>query len=454
MSEKFLFPKPATTAGLLFLCLIALFSCTKRPGEIGADLIPDNGLISPMFTDTVAVVAYSIREDSLRTDKPETALLGSIFDPVFGTSTAGFITQISLSTASHNFGNNPQLDSLVLQLAYAGYYGDTTTVQQIRVYEVTERLFYDSAYYSNQIKDYNSFDFANFNFTPRPKSRVVPKPGDTLAPFVRISLSNVSPLLGNKLLSAGENNLSSVSRFKEFLRGLYVTAEPLNSGGAILGFDLPSNLSRLTIYYSNDEQDSLRYEFLITSDEARYNVFNHYNYANASSEFRQQVIEGDTALGTQAIYLQGMGGVKTQLRFPTLAKLRTSPDQKIIINDAKLMLYGKTLDTTLFYAPSNFALVKSNGDGTYSILKDQLEGNNYFGGSYINRANRVQFRLTRYVQDMVLRGAELKKDHGLYLFSVGASSRPHRWVINGTNPLADTLQPLKLLLHYSIVNDK
>lgn len=451
MPNKFFFRKPAFIAGPFLLCLLTLFSCTKRPGEIGADLIPDDALISPMFTDTISVVGYSIREDSLRTDKPETALMGSIYDPVFGTSTASFFTQISLSTASHNFGSNPQLDSLVLQLAYAGYYGDTTTTQTIRVYEVMERLYYDSAYYSNQLKEFNNFDFANFNFTPRPKSRVVWQ-GDTLAPIVRIRLSDVSPALGNKLLTAGENNLSSVSRFQNFFRGLYVTAEPRTSGGAILGFDLPSNLSRLTVYYRNDEQDSLRYEFLITSDEARYNHFNHNNYANASPEFRQQVIEGDTTLGSQTLYLQGMGGVKTRLRFPTLANLKTRPDQKIIINEARLMIYGKTLDTTLFYAPSNFALVKANGDGTYSILKDQLEGNNYFGGSFVNKANRVQFRLTRYVQDMILRGAG-REDHGLYLFSIGASSRPHRWVINGTNPGNDTLQPLKLLLHYSVVNE-
>ncbi|MBK9291616.1 MAG: DUF4270 domain-containing protein [Bacteroidetes bacterium] len=443
--------KPALFAGAMLLCLATLFSCTKRPGEIGADLIPDDGLISPMFTDTISVVAYSIIEDSLRTDEPETALLGSIFDPVFGTSTAGFFTQISLSTASHNFGTNPQLDSLVLQLAYSGFYGDTTTMQQVRVYEVMEKLHYDSAYYSNQVKEYNSFDFANFSFTPRPKSRVVWQ-GDTLAPIVRIRLSDVSPALGNKLLTAGENNLSSVTRFQNFFKGLYVTAEPLNSGGAILGFDLPSNLSRLTIYYRNDEQDSLRYEFLITSDEARYNVFNHYNYANASPEFRQQVIEGDTMLGRQTLYVQGMGGVKTKLRFPTLAHLKKSPDQKIVINEARLLLNGKELDTTIFFAPANFALVQANGDGSYSILKDQLEGNNYFGGTHNKKANTVQFRLTRYVQDKVLRGAN-KTDHGLFLFSIGASSRPHRWVINGTHPATDTLQPLKLLLHYSIVNE-
>lgn len=451
MLNKSLFVTARYFAAAFFLSLFFMVSCTKRPGEIGADLLPDDGLISPMFTDTVTVVAYSIREDSLRTDKPETALMGSIFDPVFGTATAGFFTQISLSTASHNFGNNPQLDSLVLQLAYAGFYGDTTTVQTVRVYEVMEMLYYDSAYYSNQLKDFNSFDFANFNFSPRPKSRVVIG-GDTLAPIVRIRLSNVSPALGNKLLNAGENNLSSVSRFQNFFRGLYVTAEPRTSGGAILGFDLPSNLSRLTIYYHNDEQDSLRYEFLITSDEARYNHFNHNNYINASPEFRQQVIEGDTTMGNQQLYLQGMGGVKTKLRFPTLAKLKTSPDKKIVINDARLILHGRTLDTTLFYAPSNFALVKANGDGTYSILKDQLEGNTYFGGSINRKDNRVQFRLTRYVQEMVLKGAG-REDHGLYLFSIGASSRPHRWVINGTNPGTDTLQPLKLLLHYSLVNE-
>jgi hypothetical protein len=66
-----------------------------------------------------------------------------------------------------------------------------------------------------------------------------------------------------------------------FLRGLYVTAEPVNENGSILYFNLPSILSRLTIYYSNDEQDSLRYEYTITSSDARFNKFDHLDYQDA-----------------------------------------------------------------------------------------------------------------------------------------------------------------------------
>ena len=438
---------------LLFFVNFLLLSsaCTKRPNQIGADLQPNQGLIQLHYSDTIDIIAYSVKEDSVRTDHTESNLLGSMKDPIFGTTVAGFYTQVRLSTSTHDFGTNPQLDSLVLQLAYSGYYGDTTAIQTIHVYELLDSLSIDSAYFSNQIKPTDVTDYANYSFAPKPNKAFV-LDEDTLSPLIRVRLSDLSPALGNKLLAATTDDLSSNDAFLDYFDGLYVTADAVSQGGAIMYFNLPVNLSRMTIYYSNDAEDSLRYEFFITSTEARYNRYTHLDYADAESEFKNQVVNGDTLLGRNKFYLQAMSGLKARLRFPGLSDIQQSANGKIIVNEAKMIFTSMSLDTVMYYAPTQLALVRNNNDGTYSILDDQLEGESYFGGSYRSSYNNYQFRLNRYVQEL-LSNDSLTDDPGLLLFIQGSSARANRLILNGTDPQVDTLTRLQLQLNYTIVND-
>lgn len=433
-----------------FAALLLLFSCNKKPEQIGLGIIPDVDKANLFFTDTISITAYSLREDSIRTDEPSNILLGSINDPVFGTSVAGFYAQFALSTNGHDFGSNPQLDSLVLQLAYSGYYGDTATQQRIRVYEINEQLYYDSSYYSRRLTPYDPTDYADYELAVRPVSPFI-FGTDTLSPAFRIRLSDLFPTLGNKILQASEENLESTAKFQEYFKGIYVAADPVASGGVIAYLNLPSNLSRMTIYYRNDDQDSLRYELFLTGSTARYNYFSHQDYQNAATDFRQQVVEGDTSLGKKLIYVQAMDGVKTFIRFPNLGAFASSLGKKVVVNEAKLIFQG-TASNNDFKPPSQLALVAgSENKGKYRVLADQLEGDNYFGGSYKKSVNAYEFRLTRLIQNMILDGTT-QPDYGLYVFVSGASSMADRMVLSGTEPQADTLKPFRLHLIYSLVD--
>jgi hypothetical protein len=237
-----------------------------------------------------------------------------------------------------------------------------------------------------------------------------------------------------------------------FFNGLYLIADPIVSGGALAMFNLPVNMSRMTIYYSNNEQDSLRYEYFITTAEARFNTFDHFDYADADPQFVSQVITGDTLLGEQQLYLQGTGGVKTRIKFPDLNYLEQESGAKVVINEAKLIITGLSYDTTTYFAPVKLALVRVNDDETYSLLADQLDGDTYFGGDYVSGSNGYQFRLTRYVQEMV-KGRETFENYGLQLSVQGASARPNRMVIGGIMPASEDQIPIKLVIHYTLVSD-
>jgi len=427
--------------------LLLAFSCTKKPERIGDNLQPDQNNIELFYTDTISVEAYSVTEDSIRTDKPANILFGSMKDPIFGTTVAGFYTQLRLSTNGHDFGANPQLDSLVLQLAYSGYYGDTATRQTMRVYELKKNIYADSSYYSTTVLPFGETDFATYEFAPKPKSPF-PFNKDTLAPLIRVPLSANYTALGEKILSATESDLETTDKFKEFFNGLYVTADPVASGGSISYFDLPSKLSSLTIYYKNDSTDSLRYQFYITASDARFNRFDHNGFQDASQDLINQVVQGDTLAGRQKLYAQAMNGVKTKIRFPNITKMQHPSGYKMIINEAKLIMYASDLAED-YGAPSQMSLVINDKDKTYKVLLDQLQGDSYFGGTYKSSIKGYEFRVTRYIQHMTLAG-ESEENYGLYFMVNGASSKADRWVFNGTTPSGDALKSLKLKLTYSI----
>jgi hypothetical protein len=441
--------KKLVIQGVILVLIVA--ACNKKPEQIGAGLQPDQDRIQVLHADTIAINAYSVLEDSIRTDEPSQILLGSMFDPDLGKTVASFYTQLRLSSNSPDFGTNPVLDSLVLQLAYSGYYGDTSTRQTIRVQELVHDIYLDSNYFSNQHIVRDPFDYANKQFYPRPTAPF-PSNGDTLQAMIRVRLSDQSPDLGNKILNAPAEFLVSSDMFAEYMKGIYVTVDPVNDGGAISYFDLPSNLSRATVYYQNDSEDSLRYELMISANTPRFNHFEHFNYADASSEFKAQLLEGDTSLGQEKLYLQAMGGLRVYIGFPNLKRLVQTTGKKMIINEARLIFSGYD-DEPEFSPPAKLALVKSTGeDQNYVVLQDQLDGESYFDGNYKASVNEYHFRITRYVQNLIDLDAE-EEDFGLYALIIGASSKADRWISNGTNPMQQTDQkPFRLQIIYSVLD--
>ncbi|NLN96481.1 MAG: DUF4270 domain-containing protein [Bacteroidales bacterium] len=409
----------------VMLIAIAIFSasCTDNNDLIGLNIQPPGEELKYFVTDTFSVFAYSVREDSVKTDKLGLSLLGSMFDPVFGKTTASIYTELRLTSLQLNFGEGAVIDSIILKMAYVGVYGDSSTMQTFRVYEMTENIDIDSSYYSNKITAYGSQ--IGFEQIIPPVDSI---PVDTIkiAPSLRIPL-NDGGILAEKLLSGTSDDYSSNEKFREFFKGIYITADPVDEvgKGALLTYNLISDATTITVYYHNFEKDSLKYNFTISNASGRYGHYYHYGYADAEESLRQQIISGDTTLGSNKIYLQPLGGVKTYLRFPTITSLGTD----ISINEAKLILTDND-PSAGFTQPPRLSIGKLTDDkGKTTILDDQFEGETYFGGYY--KDSEYTFRLSRYVQDRILnKDAE---DFGLTLLVPAASSVPHRVVLNGTN---------------------
>ena len=193
----------------------------------------------------------------------------------------------------------------------------------------------------------------------------------------------------------------------------------------------------------------MRYNYYITADDVYFNQYQH-DYTLGAPEFVQQVVDGDTAMGQQQLYLQSMGGVRTLIRFPHLHQWTTdSPNSHLIINEAKLILPNSPLvgDSSLYESISSLALLYLKSDGGTSVLPDYFEGSSYYGGSYSSTNREVVFRIGEYLQKRI---KEQQPDPGMYLSITGASYNALRWILNG--PEAEE-NKLRCEIKYSFVGE-
>ncbi len=399
------------------LCIsLAVSSCTKESDLIGLEVQPPSDQLNIFFTDTLSLVTVSLREDSLRIDKAFTQnnLLGSINDPLLGTTRAGFYTQLLLPFSNVNFGTAPVLDSIILSMAYKGYYGDTTTMQTVNVYRMTEAIHTDSSYYTNQVFATEASPLVTYSFQPRPTdSVVVASFVKKVAPQIRINLGNT---FGNEILSASTADLASNTAFLAFLKGLYVTAESVSSAGAISYIDYASSHTKVTLYYN----DSLSLDLVINDNNARITHFEH--------DYPGSIVFGDALTGSNSTYVQTTAGVKTKVSFPHLKDMKR--EGNVAINKAELIVRVLPGSETPLAPVEKFIIFASDTAGKNVIITDQFEGSSFVGGNYESGSKVYKFTITRHIQEL-LNGT--KDDLGLFIVSSNAVISANRTALGGSN---------------------
>jgi hypothetical protein len=434
------------TAGLFLFSALLFTTCKKDDNNLGLEIQPPYDKLNVTSTDTTTVIAYSQIVDSVKSDETSVSLLGSLADPVFGTSTASIFTQFRLSSSAFDFGESPVADSLILKLRYKNIYGDTSAAMTIRVFEMAGQIYIDSGYYSNSTVAVKETLIGEKTFVPDLASNVIIGT-DTLNPHLRINLSSLTSVLSDKLLNAPADSMASNVSFLNYFYGLYLTAEPANFGGSIIYFDLLSEVSEMVLYYHNNANDSLKFSYVINSSCARFGSFTH-DYSQGDPAFKAQLIDKDTSLGNNTCYIQALGGVKTYVHFPHIKNYYANG--KIAVNEARLFLKCQETDADLGLA-TVLILVKKNAEGGYDILGDQLEGAGYFGGYYDKNIHGYWFRITSTIQNL-MRSED--PDYGFEVYLSGGAVNAERVLLNGPDPLdpASFNDRMKLVITYTAVN--
>lgn len=423
---------------IFFIILINFSACRKNPEKIGKDLQPTNSYIQVAFNDEHNIVSSTFTVPYLNTKQLGYAFVGNLNDPVFGNSNYDFFTQYSLNTSSLYWGDNAVADSVVLNLTYNGYYGDTTDKQlTVKVFEIIDDMYADSVYRSNMVLDCEPAELATYTFVPRPLT-----PIDTVIDrgVLKIPL-DVS--IAEKLVANGP--YATNDAFKEKFKGLRVTCDKNSTPASAISFNLTHSYSYLRVYYHNDN-DTLSYDFKVTSADVR---FNHYTHDYSNSE----IILFDT-LNNPKLYVQGTSGTRVWVKFPHLQEWADTLNGHVAVNEAKLILTGAVTDTAMYAPPAKLvaAGAKFDADTIYAILPDQYISAEYFGGNYNKNDGQVWFRITEYIQNVIKNGLYSTNCDGILIYVDQGSSSPHRWVFHGPQSTEEDKR-IRLEIVYSLIND-
>ncbi len=420
------------TIAVTFIWVSAFFFGCTDPTDAGIGIIPDDVLIKLESFDTIAIEAYTYKDDSVLSSKVASGLLGSFIDPVFGKTKAGFVMQISPG-ATNGFGNNPVADSIKLFLRYiadttAPLYGNMNSEMLFKVYEVKSNLSIDSSYYTFYKPEWLDLGEVLAETTYLPEDGR----NDTTVLAVDLNTS-----FGQRIMDDYDEWNDVVdprdTSFYNYFKGMYIESNDIGYDGSLSIFNLVNSETKAVLYYHNDE-DTLSLSFLVPNLSIRFNMIEHlYDAPGFLPDLDNPESKEDSV-----VYIQGLGGLKARLKIPGLDSLKKSGLWGV--NKAEIVLHSENSSISQeddFPAPPKLKIIAIKPDGSTEVVVDYIGQTSYLGVNY--KDGSYLFDITYYVQQ-ILSGA-IEND-GFYIQSNSNFDNPSRVVINGTKHQ----NPLKMIL--------
>jgi len=386
---------------LIVFLIWAFASCEVTDRELGEDLLPPGDSVF-LYHDTIFDInAYPVTSRRIGTSdrsfNPNTLwLLGESTDTITGRARASLVTQFNTTSQFIN-GPNMEIDSLVLYLYMDSFVGDVENQITLRVYEMTERIFMDSMYYSDyEIEGkYNPVQLAQYTFLPENASTqaILIEDQDYLNKFLTVQTDT--------------SYFRNDSVFKDYFKGFYMTAESGSADELFARVGLSNSLSRLAINYANDsteidsteERDFKWANFTINEFASqKINIFEH----DFSGTYLSTIIDSESA-NSPYCYVQGMAGVNTFLSFDFIQDWMDKAP--IAINSANLIfniLPEKESGIPYDDLPERLMLYTQLDNGNLQSLYDEVIlygniGNDELFGGYRKAVSKSMFSDTSYV---------------------------------------------------------
>jgi hypothetical protein len=442
----------------LTVLTIAFTASCNDPNGLGMELLPSTDLIEVRnIVERNSISSYTFTEGPIRTDEPAKSLLGSMNDPVFGTTTIDFAAHFRLRGLPQ-YGTNTTVDSVKLHLYYRVMYGDTVTPQVFRVYELVRPIFADTANakgVSSNYPYYQNVDLkslaSDFLLGEKVYTPVVKRDSATRDTFYQLITIPIDRSLGEKLANATPQQMANNDVFLQFFKGLLIESQKqTTTGGSILTLEAAYSSffqgSALAVYYNNDENmakerpDTLMYHaYQISPASARINsIEQDYTgtpfMANLNSETATDSL----------VYIQAAGGLRAKILIDGLASWRDSVNTAI--NRAELVFQIDTLATDVkkFPPPSQLYLRYITPNGQEAWPADFFFSPAYYGGT-LRSDYTYRFNITQHMQNIIQDQNDRIGNRGFYLGTLGNNSSVNRVVLKGANSQTG----IKLIVTYS-----
>ena len=430
--------------------LLLLVMCND-PSPLGSDFLKDVEL-DIGFTDTFSINAFTIHEDSIETYSPSsltpirTYLVGTLNDPIFGRSESNIYTQLDYDVFSPPSLSDAVLDSVVLTLAFdsLGIYGDTTQPLQIQVDRLIENMNIAESTYSNhgflgkKVGELTNYIYSADSITIIETNSSGDLDTIQTAPQLRIRLNNS---IGEELIELDTSGVLDADNIYDHLYGLGI--KTVASNQAMLGIDLNSEYSTLTLYYEKNS-NKYKYSFLMSSAVKRTLEFSTDHNGAPVESFLDDSTKGDSL-----DFLQPLGGTNIQLSVPALANL-----SNYIINKAELECYVATVDgdNLDFYPPANQVAPYEEYENELIPATDVFIGNDVrfllsTSGGTVEEVStglyRYRANISSHLQDMINGTIENK----VFLVPYPRRESPRRTIVYGPH---HPTYPMKLRITYTL----
>lgn len=430
--------KPLFFIGTVFLLA---YSCKKDKNILGANVQDQTDVLNAKYSDTATIRAHSFKVDSVISFNDATKFIGSNQDPVFGRTDVSLYTKFSLPNNITNvsFGDDANLISseVIFTVKSLDFVGDINTPLVYQLYEMNQEISTDHINYSNNGKLYNS---SNLLGTYTGTFEII---NGLLAIRIPINPAYAAAVLNNP------QYLLNNTIFQSTYKGFYITTRTTNlnpntAQGAITKFDLDNASCGFYLYYQNGpissgkESKTFRFPFS-GSNVVRFNQF-QYSYLNGGSSLLTNQLQGNTSVGSQGLFLKGLGGTKVKVEFPYLTNYVSQ--KKISVNKAEIVFkvdQGLNGSDLKYNPPLKLALlgIDSLNRETYTVEQTNSIDFNRYGGNYNSDTKEYVFNIARDIQ-MIMNGK--KKNLGYYLviangdpvYTIRRDDRAERVVIGGT----------------------
>ena len=401
----------------LIVFFIAFASCKKDHSVLGVDVQPENDGLNASFCDTAIVSGYTLKNDSIPSYNDNLKYLGSNQDPTFGRMDVGLCLNANIpnGVTGTSFGDDANLVSaeIVLAVYSLNFVGDQNTPLTYSVFALDSSLNTSRLYYSNNTKLHN--------------------PNSLLGTY-----TGTYTALDGKLVLR-------IPIDKNFARSILNNPQYLIDNATFLNYDFKFNFSG--------------------SSAVRFNTVK-YQPNQGGNYILSQQLQGNTNLGTQNLFLKGLGGTKLNLELPFLKYLKSYSDTvPIAINRAEFIFnvdpsFLAAVGNGIYFTPPKLALLPLDSAGKETFSMDQLTIIDFgkYGGNYDEVNNRYVFNLARHVQ-AILNGK--RKYYGFRLvvadpsgaLAVRRDNYAERVVLAGNNHPNAALRPKFNLSFIKFKND-
>lgn len=390
-------------------------SCEAEPDELGTQFFQTG---TAQGTEVgFDVIAYNVNNNNVLeadNDKLTEATLGAFDEPNFGMQKSSYVTQVRLSAYDPDFGVNPVVDSVVLQMkplyytvadsvqkptevdvTYTGEipakkvvtsypikkYGKAKRNLTIKVHEVTDFLNSIETNYNSDYQVSTGTELGTKTFDGFVRSVKITKKSDNaelLSRDAALRIPLMASFFQNKIIDKkGSFELKDAASFIRYFKGLRISVDEVD--GYIFNFN-PNEITTI-IYYKHDKSatDNSKVDATYTLDLGSSNVhFNQIGY-NRPSAYTTAINNINTNTGDATLYLQGMGGPGAEIVIPQpiIDKLKALyKNDKAGILSAKVRLYTDSdLWKSSYAKPSTFTVLTkdaSKSPAEFSFLKDLI----------------------------------------------------------------------------------